>query len=405
MAISPSFALPTSHVETHRPHEALRLDPARRPPRVHLLHAMSYLAALRAQQAAERRFARAEEKRKRELERLRREEQKLTALEQARLEVETYENRLAVLLSVHKEQGDAWDWYKISAVLPPPLPRRENNRVFAVMRGYIDPNRPTEVEQAMLLEKAGNEDAEHHRNSLAEHAGSLSEWGRMNALALRVIAGDPHAYIDVIREFSPFGEISDLGSSVVFSGVDENVIEGVLNVNGARVIPSEVKTLTASGKVSIKPMAGGRFQQIYQDYLCGCVLRVAREVFALLPLDVVILTARAVSFNSSKGVEEEQPVLSVAFTRSKMADLNFDRLDPSDTVESFLHRCDFKANRKTGAFQPIEPLHMADLPNGSPGCHVEEQLRAVQQLRREVQELFDELRPAPPANTAEEIAS
>lgn len=366
---------------------------------------MSYLATLRAQQAAERRSARAEEKRRKELEKLRREEQKLTALEQARLEVEAYENRLAVLLSVHKEQGEAWNWYKIAAALPPPEPSRGSDRVFSVMRGAINPNSPTEAELAVLLEKANREDEQLHLKALAEHDETLAEWGCMNAMALKVIAGDPHAYLDVIREFSPFAEISDLGASVVFSGVAEKVIEGVLNVNGPRVIPSEVKALTASGKVSIKPMARGRFQEIYQDYLCGCVLRVAREVFALLPLELVILTARAISLNPRTGVEEEQPVLSVAFTRAKMAGLNFERLDPSDTVESFLHRCDFKASRKTEAFQPIEPLHLADLTNGRTGCRIDEQIRAVQQLRREVQELFDELRPAPPTNITEANAS
>lgn len=365
---------------------------------------MSYFAASRAQQAAERRFARAEEKRRREIERLRREQQKLTALEQARLEVEAYENRLAVLLSVHKEQGEAWDWYKIAATLPPPPPRRENNRVFEERRGAIDPNRPAEADLAVLLEKARNDDEASYSRASAEYADSLAEWGRMNALALKVIAGDSQTYLDVIREFSPFTEISDLGSSVVFSGVSANVIEGVLNGNGTLVIPSEVKTLTASGKVSVKAMARGRFHEIYQDYLCGCVLRVAREVFALLPVDVVILTAQAVSLDSRTGMEEEQPVLSVAFTRSKMAALNFERLDPSDTVESFLHRCDFKAGRKTEAFQVIEPLRAADLTSGSRGSRVEEQLSAVRQLRREVQEMLDELKPAPTANSTEAIA-
>ena len=38
-----------------------------------------------------------------------------------------------------------------------------------------------------------------------------------------------------------------------------------------------------------KPMPKGLFHGIYLDYLCGCVLRVAREVFALLPVDTVLV--------------------------------------------------------------------------------------------------------------------
>ena len=38
-----------------------------------------------------------------------------------------------------------------------------------------------------------------------------------------------------------------------------------LKVNGSQAIPSEVKTLTATEKVSIKPMPRVRFHEIYQD--------------------------------------------------------------------------------------------------------------------------------------------
>ena len=64
----------------------------------------------RAIQAAERRRERETQRRLRELERQAKQQAKLSAIEQARLEVETYENRVEALRSVHKEQGEAWDW-------------------------------------------------------------------------------------------------------------------------------------------------------------------------------------------------------------------------------------------------------------------------------------------------------
>jgi len=78
---------------------------------------MGWQATIRAQQAAERRQQREAQKRQRELERRTKEQAKLSALEQARLEVETHENYLEVLLSVHKEQGETWDWLAIAATL------------------------------------------------------------------------------------------------------------------------------------------------------------------------------------------------------------------------------------------------------------------------------------------------
>src|SRR5438093_13204305 len=87
---------------------------------------MGYKGTIRAMQAAERRQQRDAQRRLRELERQAKERAKLSAIEQARLEVETFENQLELLLSVHKEQGEVWDWMAIAASLPPVCPQKSS---------------------------------------------------------------------------------------------------------------------------------------------------------------------------------------------------------------------------------------------------------------------------------------
>ena len=86
---------------------------------------MGWKGTLRAYEAAQRRQQRDAQKRQRELERQNKEQAKLSAIEQARLEVETYENRLEVLLSVHKEQGEIWEWIAICSFFASTLPERK----------------------------------------------------------------------------------------------------------------------------------------------------------------------------------------------------------------------------------------------------------------------------------------
>ena len=74
-----------------------------------------------------RRQQRDAQKRRRELERKIKEQAKLSAIEQARLEVESYENDIDVLLSIHKEQAEEWDWWGIAVSLRPVPPRRQSN--------------------------------------------------------------------------------------------------------------------------------------------------------------------------------------------------------------------------------------------------------------------------------------
>jgi hypothetical protein len=93
---------------------------------------MSWKATYRAIQAAERRQQRDAQRRLRELERQAKEQAKLSAIEQARLEVERFENQLEVLLSVHKEHGETWDWTAIAASLPPPKPQKISRHEYQV---------------------------------------------------------------------------------------------------------------------------------------------------------------------------------------------------------------------------------------------------------------------------------
>lgn len=314
---------------------------------------------MRAIAAAWRRQQREAKKRQREFARMAKEMAKLTALERARLEVETDENALEVLLSVHKEPADPWDWVALAASLPPAAPCRHSYNELKVRRRLA-----VSVSQntAEAIRQAQQQDERAYQDALHAYSAEYADWERHFNLANRILNGDAGAYIDAIQELSPFGELASIGSSLEFTVHNARTIECLLRTNGRKAIPSEVKSLTASGKVSVKQMPRQRFVEIYQDYVCGCVLRVAREIFALLPVDKLLVTAAAEALDTSTGHSVERPFLSVAISREELEKLNFDALDPSDSIMSFTHRGDLKASRKTGEFEFISPLTLADLP-------------------------------------------
>ena len=47
-------------------------------------------------------------------------------LERAAYEVQVYENHIDVLLSVHKECGEVWEWEAIQSADPPVKPSKSN---------------------------------------------------------------------------------------------------------------------------------------------------------------------------------------------------------------------------------------------------------------------------------------
>ena len=327
----------------------------------------SWRTAYRRIEAAQRREERAAQRRRRELERRLKESAKLSALEYARLEVETYENSIDLLLSVHKEQSIPVDWAKLAAALPPHqsprLGRHEMAAEFervASLSAQPPKNARAAKQEAELLDQRQAEaralDDKEAEAARALYATEIEEWENLRSLARRVLAGESRAYTEALSELSPFAQIESLGTSIQMTVQNAKAISCELKVNERDVVPTEVKGLTAVGKLSVKPMSKTRSHEIYQDHVCACALRLAREMFALLPVETVVVTAVINGVDSRTGNAAEVPILSLQVTRTELQRLDFARLDPSDAAEALVHRGDVKASRNTGQFVPVEPL-------------------------------------------------
>jgi hypothetical protein len=311
--------------------------------------------------AAERRETRESTRRQRDLERQAKTQHRLSRLEQARLEVEADENALAVLLSVHKEKVSPWDWIGLASALPPLPPWNSgyHERLARISNTLL---LRTQADAALKsIQDAVSEDESQFAKALASYTDAKAAWADMRDLSRRILAGDPSAYLEAIQELTPLDEIASLGSSAQFIMHSALDAECQLKVSGAQVIPTAEKRLTPAGKVTVKPIPRARFHEIYQDYVCSAILRVARELFSLLPLQAILVTATADVVDSGTGRDEVQPVLSVVISRAEHDGIDYDRIDPSDAIERMTHRRDFRASRRSGAFRRINPLEASDL--------------------------------------------
>ena len=172
-------------------------------------------------------------------------------------------------------------------------------------------------------------------------------------MANGILDGDARSKLEVIDRIDPFSEISTLGSSLSFNINENSIVEAIIHIHGVDIIPYEVKSLLKSGRLSVKKMPKGTFNEIYQDYVCSCVLRVARELFSILPETMVFVTAVDKLLNSKTGHKEVSAILSAAVSRDTLESLDITNLDPSDSMSNFVHNMSF---RKTKGFEVVEQL-------------------------------------------------
>ena len=212
---------------------------------------------------------------------------------------------------------------------------------------------------------------EQNRNIVAEYEAAVEQlksihklsdgaidWTTLTAgdlapFAQSVLAGDIDSYFKVIEEVGPFDDLLEYGSSFEVGTDDPSILEVEFNVKSEEVLPTTVLSLKADGTVSEKEMTKTAYFDLMRDYVSSTILRVARDTFALLPVQTVLIHAQDVQVNSATGQDEEFTLVSAKITRNQIGGINFERVDPSDCLNSF--ECKEKF-RKTEGYAPVDRI-------------------------------------------------
>lgn len=328
---------------------------------------MGWKGTVRSIGAIARQVERESQRQHREYLKRQKEYEKQLELERAENEVEEHNCYINSLLSVHKTCSPLYDWEGIKSSVSPQKPEKIEQNTIAAKKAYLD-YKPSIFDKAFCR-------TESKRNKLTDNAKKAQEKDLqiylravenfkkesfLYKLSGKVLSGDLDSYILAIKNLNPFSNISELGTNINFHVDHKDYIEATLHVNGEDVIPEESKSLLKTGRVSTKKMSQTKFHEIYQDYVCSCVLRIARELFSLLPIRVAVVTAEAKILNLENGHLEEKPILTVVIPREEIIEFNFERIDPSDSMNVFVHKMAFN---KTKGFKAIEKFVKKDIEN------------------------------------------
>lgn len=210
-----------------------------------------------------------------------------------------------------------------------------------------------ENSRSRLLQENLKEQQEAHEQYLRDKA----DYEKMMDIVNGVINKNPQAYTYALNFFNPFEDLKEYGSDISFE-VNANKVSVDFYVHSEEVVPSTTKKILRKGvEVKEDQLPQSRFNEIYQDYVCSCILKISKEIFQLLPVvNEVQVNAKGSLMNSATGNFEEQTIVSVNIERDKLDKLNFDLLDPSDSMSNFEHRMDFKKNE---GFKPVSDLQTA----------------------------------------------
>lgn len=156
-------------------------------------------------------------------------------------------------------------------------------------------------------------------------------WSYYHSVASKVLAGDIDTYLQIIYEVNPLDDLLMYGGNYEFGTDDSKKIEVEFDVNIDAL--SEAK----------QSMSNAEYNLLLQDYVCSICIRIARDMFALLPIRNTIIHT----------VLEGKTILSVNFDRESLSKVKFGYIDPSETLRQFMHKMNFD---EFVGFSPVSQL-------------------------------------------------
>jgi hypothetical protein len=275
-----------------------------------------------------------------------------------------YASYIAMLKSLHHDCGEPWNWHAVLATPPPPEPVRQNlaeTQARAALQahdpGFFDKMLGGAKQQRSQLEEAVQRgtaiDQHHYDMAVIEYRRMFERWRYQAQLAPGVIALHPDACRAALWCVGAFDELEWFTHQITLDAIEENVAIYRCAITDPDVVPKEEIKLGASGKVLQKDLTATKYWDLYQDHVASCALRIARESYAVLPIDRVIVNVQASQLDPRTGHMVGQTILAVHFTRNALLQLNFVALDPSESLKNFPHRMKFK---KTAGFEPVASI-------------------------------------------------
>ena len=318
---------------------------------------------IRSASAEIKRTKRNQKRRNREKVAILKAEQKKQEIRDASETVKEYNEYIINLISLHKDCSNKYNWEKIRNEKEPSKPINYH-RKEQIARKKLENFKPGLVTKLFnsenkrlyklneKIKKSIEEDKESYNIKIKKYEKDHSHWKRMQKILKGVKLGNPKYYQEAMSIIKPFEKIELLNKNLEINFV-KNGAEIDYEVKGSDIIPDFVVSQTSTGKLSKKNLPKSKFYALYQDHICSSAIRIAREIAAVLPLNIVVINCISELLNTTTGHLEDSPILSVFIPIQTLNKINLLNIDPSDSMSNFV--CNMKFS-KTKGFAPIEKL-------------------------------------------------
>jgi len=269
-----------------------------------------------------------------------------------KMAVQEYNKMIETIRGLHKYADEEIDW-NIVYNSPEPFNINAIGPKAKLAKEKLNSYEPSVGEKILKFkfDKKVNQLKSEVKRAMEEDEEIYNGWRNLVDLAGSVIKGNIDSYFEVINEMKPLDDLLEFGIDFEFGANSSDAIHVEFVINSKNIIPYFSLSLTQAGKLSKQNLDQAEYHELVRDYIGSSAIRIAKDMFALLPVERSIVHVVDDLLNTQTGNREKITVLSVDFEREILKSLNFDLMEPSDALTNFKHNMNFL---KTSGFQAIE---------------------------------------------------
>ena len=255
-------------------------------------------------------------------------------------QLDQYNDYLDNVTKLYKFSYNPIDWQKLSVSKV----EYDDSEEIAAEKQYneIKPNIFME-EGDEIFEKRKQEAYQHFLDVKKQAQEKYQTQNEIVELAKMVVTGDSDSYYQVLSNDETAERLKEYFKDIEFCYIDRYTMAVCVNTDIDRIIP-EVKVVKQNNKIIEKTIPTIEYHKISQDYVCSLAIRLAREMFSLLPIDKLVVDC----------VENDALILSVVFEKDEIENTDFDSLpDASDYIKKYDNHMSFT---QTKGFGEVESL-------------------------------------------------
>ncbi|HHY13633.1 MAG TPA: DUF4236 domain-containing protein [Thermoanaerobacterales bacterium] len=268
-------------------------------------------------------------------------------------EVKEFDNIINYIISFHKDCDYNYNWELICKE-PQPFRIGEMGPNEMIAQNNLDNYRPSLIGKIFkALDKKQIKELEREvEDAIKKDEILYKEWDNKKKISQDIIGKRPTAYMELLEKIQFCDELAGFIDTLDIIASEETVLIEY-NINIDEIIPTHYKTLTKTGRLSIRKYNKTNYYSIVKRYVPSIALRIARNTFGILPVSTVVINTQTKILDTQIGQMNDITILSIEIDRSKISGLNFDLIDPFAALDNFEHNVRFL---KTRGFQEVKKL-------------------------------------------------